>query len=82
MLALSSIATVGIVTLLKVIGVLAIGSLIVAASFTERQVVGAAATAFFFVMLLIQAPFLPLYFSKSERDELDKVKRERNQENG
>ena len=73
------IETVGIVTLLKVIGVLAIGAFIVAASVLDWQVVGAAAAAMFFLMLLIQTPFLPLYFSESERDELAKLKRERSQ---
>ncbi|QDT12723.1 hypothetical protein [Stieleria marina] len=74
----ADVETVGIVTLMKVIGVLAIGAFIVAASLFDWQIVGAAAAALFFLMLLIQLPFLPLYFSESERDELDKLKRERN----
>ena len=71
------VETVGIVTLMKVLGVLVIGTFIVAASCFDWPVVGAAATALLFLAILIQTPFLPLYFSEFERDELDKLKRER-----
>ncbi|MDA8743775.1 hypothetical protein N9N28_03975 [Rubripirellula amarantea] len=69
------IETVGVVTLLKVFGVLAIGSFIVAASFFDWKMVGIGATALFFLVILIQMPFLPLYFSEAERDELRKVRK-------
>lgn len=68
--------TVGIVTLLRVLGVLAIGTFIIAASLFDWKVVGAAAAALFFLMLLIQMPFLPLYFSEAERDERDKLRKQ------
>lgn len=72
------IETVGIVTLMKVIGVLAIGTFIIAASLFDWAVVGAAAAALLCIAILIQTPFLPLYFSEFERDELAKLKHERN----
>lgn len=68
------IQTVGIVTLLKVLGVLAVGTFIIAASFFDWRIVGAAAAALFFLIILIQIPYLPLYFSESERDERDRLR--------
>ncbi len=76
------IETVGIVTLFKVVGVLAIGTFVIAASLFDWPVVGAMAAALFCIAVLIQTPFLPLYFSESERDELAKLKRERNHSRG
>ncbi len=72
------IETVGIVTMIKLLGVLAIGAFIIAASILDWSVVGAAAAALLCIAILIQTPFLPLYFSEFERDELAKLKRERN----
>ncbi|XZE55049.1 hypothetical protein SH139x_001036 [Planctomycetaceae bacterium SH139] len=72
------IETVGIVTLMKVIGVLAIGTFIIAASFFNWPMVGVVAATLLCIAILIQTPFLPLYFSESERDELAKLKHERN----
>ncbi len=72
------IETVGIVTLMKVIGVLALGTFIIAASLFDWAVVGVAAAALLCIAILIQTPFLPLYFSEFERDELAKLKHERN----
>lgn len=71
------VETIGIITLMKVLGVLAIGTFIIAAALFQWQAVGAGAIGLFFLMLLIQSPFLPLYFSESERDELEKLKRDR-----
>lgn len=71
------IETVGIVTLLKVLGVLAIGTFIVAASFFDWPAVGIGAAALFLLVILIQLPYLPLYFSEAERDELDKLREPR-----
>ncbi|TWU46662.1 hypothetical protein [Rubripirellula reticaptiva] len=67
------IETVGVVTLLKVLGVLAIGTFIIAASFFDWRTVGIAAAALFFIVILIQLPYLPLYFSEAERDEREKL---------
>jgi len=69
----ADVETIGIITLMKVVGVLAIGTFIIAASLFQSQEVGGAATALFLLMLLIQSPFLPLYFSESERDEREKL---------
>jgi len=58
------VETFGIVTLIKVVGVLAIGTFIVATSCFIWPVLGAAANALFVIAILIQTPFLPLYFSE------------------
>ena len=67
------VETVGVVTLLKVLGVLAISSFIIAASFFDWQIVGIVAAAMFLLMILIQLPYLPLYFSEAEREEREKL---------
>lgn len=70
------IQTVGIVTLLKVFGVLAVGAFIIASSYFDWKLVGAATAALFLLIILIQLPYLPLYYSESERDERDKLNRQ------
>jgi len=72
------VQTVGIITLLKVIGVLAVGTFIVAATIFELPMIGAAAAVLLLLALLILGPYLPLYFSESERDELEQLKAEQN----
>ncbi|QDS94840.1 hypothetical protein FF011L_36220 [Roseimaritima multifibrata] len=64
--------TVGIVTLLKVLGVLAVASFIVAAAMTDWQTAGAVACGLFFLAVLIELPYLPLFFSETEREEREK----------
>lgn len=70
------IETVGIVTLLKVLGALAVGTFIVAASFFEWRLAGTAAAALFFLAILILSPYLPLFITEVERDELEKLRKE------
>ncbi|SMP61610.1 hypothetical protein SAMN06265222_107124 [Neorhodopirellula lusitana] len=69
----ADIDTIGVFTVLKVLGVLAVGTFIIAASLFDMQMVGLVATAGFLLAVLIQLPFLPLYFSEAERDERAKL---------
>ena len=68
------IETVGIVTLLEVVGCLAIGVFIIAASFYDWKIVGIVSATLFLLIIMFQLPFLPLYFSEAERDERDKLR--------
>ena len=68
------VETAGIILLLKVIGILAAGTFIIAAAFFEWQSVGVAATALFLLAVLINIPFLPLFFAEAQRDELDHLR--------
>jgi len=65
--------TIGIVTLLKVLGMLALGTFIIAAALFDMRIVGVAAAAAFLLAVLINLPYLPLFVSESERDELEKL---------
>lgn len=67
------VETIGVVTMLKVLGVLALGTFIVAASLVDLAVVGAVAAAGFALAILIELPYLPLFFTESERDERSKL---------
>src|SRR6056297_33358 len=67
------VETVGLVTLLNVLGMLAIGTFIIAASFFELRLVGIVATGLFLLALLINLPYLPLFLSESEREERAKL---------
>lgn len=60
---------IGILTVMKVLGVLAIGTFIIAAAFFDLAVVGVIAAGGFMLAILIELPYLPLFFTESERDE-------------
>jgi hypothetical protein len=68
------VETVGIVTLIEVVVCLAIGVFIIAASFYAWQLVGIVTATLFLLIVTIQLPFLPLYFSEAGRDERDKLR--------
>lgn len=70
------VETIGVVTILKVLGVLAVGSFIVAATVFDLQMVGMVAATGFLLAILIELPFLPLFFTESERDERAKLTHE------
>ena len=65
--------TIGIITLLKVLGMLAMGTFIIAAAMFDMPIVGVAAAATFLLAILINLPYLPLFIGESERDELAKL---------
>jgi hypothetical protein len=67
------VETIGVVTVLKVLGVLAIGTFIIAAAFFDLAVVGVIAAGGFLLAILIELPYLPLFFTESERDERAKL---------
>jgi fatty acid desaturase len=71
------VETAGIILLLKVIGILAAGTFIIAAAFFEWQSVAIAATALFLLAVLINIPYLPLFFAEAQRDELDHLRSEK-----
>jgi hypothetical protein len=60
---------IGILTVMKVLGVLAIGTFIIGAAFFDLAVVGVIAAGGFMLTMLIELPYLPLFFTESERDE-------------
>lgn len=68
------VETAGIILLLKVIGILAIGTFIIAAAFFEWKSVGIVAATLFLLAVLINLPYLPLFFTEAERDELDHLR--------
>jgi hypothetical protein len=70
----------GLFTGLGIGFLLALGAFIVAASLFEWPLIGATATAGFLLLVLINIPYLALFVSEAERDELDKVKGELKQQ--
>ena len=67
------IETIGVTTIVKVLGLIAIGSFITAAAFFELSVLGIAATVTFLLAILVQLFYLPLFFIEAERDEREKL---------
>lgn len=63
----------GIATAMKVGGALALGTFIVAAAFSDLATLGIAAAALLLLAILIELPYLALFVTESERDELKKV---------
>lgn len=70
------IETVGVINVLKILGVLAIGTFIIAAALFDWAIVGIVAASGFLLAVLITLPYLPLFFTESERDELSNLKHE------
>ncbi len=71
------VETIGVTTILKVLGVLAVGTFIVSAAFFDLATLGVAAAAAFLLAVLIELPYLPLFFTESVRDERQKLTGER-----
>jgi hypothetical protein len=63
----------GVATIFKVLALLALGCLIIAASFFELAIVGILAAALFFLSVLIELPYLFLFFGESQREEDEKL---------
>ncbi|MFG0265037.1 MAG: hypothetical protein ACF8AM_07765 [Rhodopirellula sp. JB055] len=70
----ADVETAGVILILKVLGVLAAAAFIIAAAFYEWQYVGMIASGLFFLAVLINIPFLPLFFVEAEHDELDRLR--------
>lgn len=70
----ADVETAGVLLILKVLGVLAAAAFIIAAAFFEWQYVGIIASGLFFLAVLINTPFLPLFFVEAEHDELERLK--------
>jgi hypothetical protein len=68
------VQTVGIATALKIGGALALGTFIVAGSLFDLATVGIGATALLLLAILIEIPYLGLFITETERDELEKVR--------
>lgn len=67
------VQAVGIATALKIFGVLALGTFIIAAAFFDSAGIGIGATATLLLALLIELPFLLVGISEAERDEREKL---------
>ncbi|HCS53668.1 MAG TPA: hypothetical protein DIW81_19100, partial [Planctomycetaceae bacterium] len=63
----------GVTTIVKVLGLIAIGSFITAVAFIELSVLGIAATVTFLLAVLVQLIYFPLFFIEAERDEREKL---------
>ncbi|WP_234952809.1 hypothetical protein [Rhodopirellula baltica] len=70
----ADVETAGVLLILKVLGVLAAAAFIIAAAFFEWRYVGIIASGLFFLAVLINTPFLPLFFVEAEHDELERLK--------
>jgi hypothetical protein len=77
----TDVETAGVILILKVLGVLAVAAFIIAAAYFEWQSVGIIASGLFFLALLINTPFLPLFFAEVERDELGHLNASRHASN-
>ncbi|MBB03055.1 MAG: hypothetical protein CMJ47_10440 [Planctomyces sp.] len=67
------VETIGVITVLKVVGALAVGSFIAAATIFDLATLGIAASVAFLIFLLTQLYILPIFFLESERDEREKL---------
>ncbi|WP_233215690.1 hypothetical protein [Rhodopirellula bahusiensis] len=72
------VETAGVILLLKVLGILAASTFIIAAAIYEWQVVGIVAAALFLLAVLINIPYLPLFLAEAERDEMERLRSEEN----
>ncbi|WP_236696163.1 hypothetical protein [Rhodopirellula islandica] len=70
----ADVETAGVILMLKVLGVLAAAAFIIAAAFFEWQYVGIIASGLFFLAVLINTPYLPLFFAEAKQDELDHLR--------
>ncbi|KAA5547122.1 hypothetical protein FYK55_01510 [Roseiconus nitratireducens] len=73
------VQTVGIITVFKCLLAIAVGMLLVASALFDWEFVGGVAACGFLIAVLMNLPFLTLFFSESEKDELDKLNRESDQ---
>ncbi|QDT02163.1 hypothetical protein K227x_05340 [Rubripirellula lacrimiformis] len=69
----ADVETAGIAMALKILGVLMLGTFVIAAAFFDSAVLGIGAAVALLLVLLIELPFLPLMISESQRDEREKL---------
>ncbi|WP_235951214.1 hypothetical protein [Crateriforma spongiae] len=70
----ADLETAGILFVLKLLGVLAMGTFIIAAASLDWQLVGVVAAAMLLLIVLINLPYLPLLFDEARRDELRRLR--------